>query len=50
MRPTFGTAERRYIDIPQNVPSPARYRKEKFTEASHSYSFSQDFPKIKETK
>jgi hypothetical protein len=49
-RTTFGTSLREYIDLPQENPGPDRYRKEKFTEASHSFSFSQDFPKIKETK
>lgn len=49
-RPTFGTSQRDFIDLPQDNPGPDRYRKEKFTEASHSYSFSQDFPRIKEAK
>ena len=46
-RTTFGTSLREFNDLPQDVPGPDRYRKEKFTEASHSFSFSQDFPKMK---
>lgn len=49
-RTTFGTSLREFNDLPQENPGPDRYRKEKFTEASHMYSFSQDYPRIKNSK
>lgn len=36
---TFGMAKRDWSDLPKNVPAPNNYYPNKFTEASHQYSF-----------
>jgi hypothetical protein len=36
---TFGSGTRNFSDLPLDVPGPGSYYPQKFTEASHTYSF-----------
>ena len=38
MKTTFGTAGRKFIDLPQDYPGPGAHRPVHFTEASHNYT------------